>query len=187
MGLEVDDDQECPVAIRCRHAKSILDAVSKRMNENTPQTPQIPSCPSTHMESRHVVIDQGIRETKENIPRFWKELASGLDIAPPKPRHRPSFNEYNDISLSDDEVSTICTVDQDISKRSDDPVDSNSGDVHIVPHEYSGDEKTYSRNKKTIRGIAPKWPDPFPGPDRPTDEVIASLSTDQKRQVRTIF
>ena len=33
MGFNVDEDQECPVAIRCRHAKLILTATSKRINE----------------------------------------------------------------------------------------------------------------------------------------------------------
>lgn len=31
MGLKVDDDQECPIAIRCRHVQSICKAVCKHV------------------------------------------------------------------------------------------------------------------------------------------------------------
>ena len=106
MGLEVDDDQECPVAIRCRHTKSILNAVSKWMSEHRPQTP---SYPSTHLEGLDVMIDQDMSKAKRRVPKLLRELESSLDIAPLKRRPKPSYHECYHIPLPDDEVEDLGT------------------------------------------------------------------------------
>ena len=228
LGFSVDQDQQCPIAIRQRHASSISTAISRCIDKfGGLASPELEhSNPPQHLERITSTSDRKDLGDSQQHGDIWSQTELRSDTIykpelPPilqeqlKPRPRPRYHKFYPISLpeiEDEDNSTVlnhesqepdAVVNMD-DEDLDSPSDISDGSLDRLESSFdrldhcgldgghSNDGEKHRREAESFGVVCESKPvgvkiladkSDLGSEPRPSDEVIARMTMDQRLQV----